>query len=66
MTLAAILTGILPSIGVLAIFVYAMRGITRADRREREALAAFDRDEAQQAARLAGAQSESVADDSSS
>lgn len=55
MNLAAVLTGVLPSIGVLAIFIYAMRGITRGDRREREAMAEFDRQEAQAAARLATA-----------
>jgi hypothetical protein len=55
MTLGAVLTGVLPSIGVLAIFIYAMRGITRGDRREREAMAEFDRQEAQAAARLAAA-----------
>lgn len=52
MSVAAVLTGLLPSLGVLAIFVYVMRGITRADRREREAMAAYDRQQAEAAARL--------------
>jgi len=52
MNVAAVLTGVLPSIGVLAVFVYVMRGITRADRREREAMAAYDRQQADAAARL--------------
>lgn len=52
MNIAAILTSILPSVGVLAVFVYVMRGITRADRREREAMAAYDRQQADEAARL--------------
>ncbi len=52
MTLAAVLMGLLPSVGVLAIFVYVMRGIMRADRRERESMAAYDRQEAEAAKRL--------------
>ncbi len=43
MTVQAILTGVLPSLGVLGIFVFVMRGIVRADRREREEIAAYDR-----------------------
>lgn len=46
MKMTTILMGILPSVGVLSIFVYAMRGITRADRHEREAIAAYDREQA--------------------
>jgi hypothetical protein len=52
MNLASVLTSVLPSVGVLAIFVYVMRGITRADRREREAMANYDRQQAQAAASL--------------
>jgi len=52
MNVAAVLTGVLPSIGVLAVFVYVMRGITRADRREREAMAAYDRQQADAATLL--------------
>lgn len=52
MNLGAVLTGVLPSVGVLAVFVYVMRGITRADRHEREAIAAYDREQAAAAAKL--------------
>ena len=52
MNLVAILTGVVPSVGVLAVFVYVMRGITRADRHEREAIAEFDREQAEKAAKL--------------
>jgi len=57
MNVAAVLTGLLPSLGVLAIFVYVMRGITRADRREREAMAAYYREQDEAAARLTEAHS---------
>lgn len=58
MNVGAVLTGVLPSVGVLGVFAYVMRGITRADRREREAIAAFDREQAETAARLTEAHSE--------
>jgi hypothetical protein len=45
-------TGILPSIGLGGLFFFVIRGIIRADRREREALAQMDREEAQRAQRL--------------
>jgi len=44
--------GILPSLGLLWLFWFTFRGIIRADRREREALAQLDREEAEKAARL--------------
>jgi hypothetical protein len=59
MNVAAILTGVVPSVGVLGVFVYVMRGITRADRHEREAIAAFDREQAEAAAKLTEAHRES-------
>lgn len=58
MNATAILTGVLPSIGVLAIFVFVMRGITRADRREREAIAAYDAEQAAAASKLTDAHRE--------
>ena len=61
MKMTTILMGVLPSVGVLAVFVYAMRGITRADRHEREAMAEFDREQAAAAKALTEAHS---ADDS--
>lgn len=48
-----ILASVLPSIGVLGLFWYIMRGIIRADRREREALARLDAEEAREAEREA-------------
>ena len=59
MNVAAILTGVVPSVGVLGVFVYVMRGITRADRHEREAISAFDREQAAAAAALTEAHRES-------
>ncbi len=59
MNVAAILTGVLPSVGVLGVFVYVMRGITRGDRREREAIAAYEREQAAAAAKLTEAHRES-------
>ena len=59
MSVAAVLTGVLPSLGVLCVFVYVMRGITRADRREREAIAAYDREQAAAAAKLTEAHRDS-------
>jgi len=58
MNVVAVLTGVLPSVGVLGVFVYVMRGITRGDRREREAIAAHDREQAAAAARLTEAHRE--------
>ncbi len=63
MSIAAVLTGVLPSVGVLGVFVYVMRGITRADRHEREAIAAYDREQAAAAARLTEAHRESDSND---
>ncbi|NTV40367.1 MAG: hypothetical protein HGA51_10515 [Demequinaceae bacterium] len=63
MSVAAVLTGVLPSVGVLGVFVYVMRGITRADRHEREAIAAYDREQAAAAAKLTEAHKESDSGD---
>lgn len=52
MTFATLAMGLLPSLGVGGLFFFIMRGIIRADRREREAIAQLDRDEAQRAQRL--------------
>ncbi|WP_291379891.1 hypothetical protein [Demequina sp.] len=52
MSIATLAMGILPSLGVGGLFFFVMRGIIRADRREREAIAQMDRDEAQRAQRL--------------
>ena len=52
MNLSALAMGILPSLGVGGLFFFIMRGIIRADRREREAIAEMDREEAQRAQRL--------------
>jgi hypothetical protein len=64
MNVVAILTGVVPSVGVLAVFVYVMRGITRADRHEREAIAAYDREQAAAAAKLTEAHRENDSNDS--
>lgn len=48
MNLETILAGLLPSIGALLIFFLAVRGVIRADRRERAEIA---REEAEEAAR---------------
>ncbi len=52
MNFAALAMGILPSLGLGGLFFFIMRGIIRADRREREAIAQMDREEAQRAQRL--------------
>lgn len=52
MNWAAIAMGVLPSIGLLWLFWFTIRGIIRADRREREALAQMEREEAEKAQRL--------------
>ncbi len=52
MNWAAIAMGILPSIGLLWLFWFTIRGIFRADRRERAALAQLDREEAEKAKRM--------------
>jgi hypothetical protein len=52
MNAAALAMGILPSLGVGGLFFFVMRGIIRADRREREAIAQMEREEAQAARRL--------------
>jgi len=66
MNVAAVLTGVLPSVGVLGVFVYVMRGITRGDRREREAMAAYDREQAAAVARLTEAHRENESNDPTS
>ena len=66
MNVAAVLTGVLPSVGVLGVFVYVMRGITRGDRREREAIAAYDREQAAAVARLTEAHRENESSDPTS
>jgi hypothetical protein len=50
--ISALAMGILPSLGVGGLFFFVMRGIIRADRREREAIAQMDREESQRAQRL--------------
>ncbi len=52
MNLSVLAMGILPSLGVGGLFFFIMRGIIRADRREREAIAQMDREEVQRAQRL--------------
>ncbi len=52
MDFATLAMGILPSLGLGGLFFFIMRGIIRADRREREAIAQMDRDDAQRAERL--------------
>lgn len=42
----AIVAGLIPSIGIGLVFWYAMRGVLRADRNERAALAAVDAQQA--------------------
>ena len=64
MNVTAILTGAVPSVAVLGVFIYVMRGITRADRREREAIAAYDREQAALAAKLTEAHRENDSNDS--
>ncbi|MCB2413333.1 hypothetical protein LGT39_10805 [Demequina sp. TTPB684] len=52
MNATALAAGILPSLGVGGLFFFVMRGIMRADRREREAIAQLDREEEEAAQRL--------------
>ncbi len=52
MNFSALAMGLLPSLGVGGLFFFVLRGIIRADRREREAIAQMDREEAQRAQRL--------------
>jgi len=52
MNFATLAMGLLPSLGVGGLFFFVLRGIIRADRREREAIAEMDREEAQRAQRL--------------
>lgn len=52
MNATTIALGVLPSAGVLTLFVLVMRGIIRADRNEREAIARLEADQAAQARRL--------------
>lgn len=49
MNVETVLMGLLPSIGALLIFFLAVRGVIRADRRERAEIA---REEAEEAARV--------------
>ena len=42
--LTPILTGLVPSLGLLAVFVFSMRAIVRADRNERAAQEQLDRE----------------------
>ncbi|WP_061962939.1 hypothetical protein [Demequina aurantiaca] len=48
-----VVAGIVPSIGVGLVFWYAMRGVLRADRNERAALAAADAEYDAEQARVA-------------
>jgi hypothetical protein len=59
-TWQAVAVGLIPSIGVGLLFWFVMRAVLRADRREREALAQIDREEAQ--ARAADARKASQED----
>jgi hypothetical protein len=52
MNWAGVAMGIIPSLGLLWLFWFTFRGIIRADRREREALAQLDREEAEKAKRM--------------
>jgi hypothetical protein len=53
MTLENFLMGVLPSLGALAIFFFAVRGVIRADRNERAAIARQEQEEAERAAQEA-------------
>jgi hypothetical protein len=46
-----LLMGVIPSIAVGGLFWFVMRGIIRADRREREAIAQMEREEAEREAK---------------
>ena len=50
----AVVAALTPPIGVALLFWFVMRAVLRADRNEREAMAALDRAEAERAARSAG------------
>lgn len=50
MTIQAFLMGVLPSLGALAIFFFAIRGVIRADRNERAAIAQEEAEAARAAA----------------
>lgn len=50
MTFESFLMGVLPSLGALAIFFFAVRGVIRADRNERAAIAEQEKEEARRAA----------------
>ena len=52
MNIGDLAVDLLPSIGVGWLFFIVMRGIIRADRREREAIAQMDREEVQRARNL--------------
>lgn len=54
----SIAMGILPSLGVGALFFVAMRGIIRADRRERAEVAAYEAEQARRARAATEAKSE--------
>jgi hypothetical protein len=57
----AVVAALTPPIGVALLFWFVMRAVLRADRNEREAMAALDRAEAERAARAARAGDESGA-----
>jgi hypothetical protein len=50
MSFETVLMGLLPSLGALAIFFLAVRGVIRADRNERAAIAREEQEEAANAA----------------
>ncbi|WP_194905145.1 hypothetical protein [Quadrisphaera sp. INWT6] len=50
----AVVAALTPPIGVALLFWFVMRAVLRADRNEREAMAALDRAEAERAARASG------------
>jgi len=64
MNIGGILTAVIPSVALLGLFWFTMRGIIRADRREREAQAKLDREE-EAAAQTAAGQAEQAVDGSS-
>ncbi len=49
----SVVAALTPPIGVALLFWFVMRAVLRADRNEREAMAALDRAEAERAARAA-------------
>ncbi len=53
-TIEGILVAIIPSAAVLGIFIFVMRQIMRADRKEREAIARFEAEHAAEASKGSG------------